>query len=78
MLAGLEVLETLDDVGLTTLRPIELVVWMNEEGARFPPTTMGSAVCAGELPLETALVTIDKEGINVGEALAEHRRLIRR
>ena len=76
VLAGLEVLETLDDVGLTTLRPIELVVWMNEEGARFPPTTMGSAVCAGELPLETALATIDKEGINVGEALAEHRRLI--
>ena len=76
VLAGLEVLETLDDNGLTTLRPIELVVWMNEEGARFPPTTMGSAVCAGELPLETALATIDKEGISVGEALAEHRSLI--
>ena len=76
VLAGLEVLETLDDNGLTTVRPIELVVWMNEEGARFPPTTMGSAVCAGELPLETALATIDKEGISVGEALAEHRSLI--
>lgn len=37
VLAGFEVLETLDDHGMETERPIELVVWMNEEGSRFPP-----------------------------------------
>lgn len=70
VLAGLEVLETLEDQGIETKRPAELVVWMNEEGSRFAPPTMGSAVNAGAMPLETALATKDKEGTSVGDALA--------
>lgn len=69
VLAALEVLETLDDARLETSRSIELIVWMNEEGSRFSPTTMGSAVSAGSLPLDRVLDTVDAAGITVREAL---------
>jgi N-carbamoyl-L-amino-acid hydrolase len=71
VLAGLEVLETLDDHNVETVRPIELVVWMNEEGSRFAPVTMGSAVAAGAVPLERALATLDAKGTSVGVALEQ-------
>ena len=70
VLAGLEVFETLDDSGVVTERPMELVVWMNEEGSRFSPPTMGSAVASGAIPLDGALATMDRNGVNVGDALA--------
>jgi N-carbamoyl-L-amino-acid hydrolase len=73
VLAGLEVLESLDDCGVETERAVELAVWMNEEGSRFAPTTMGSAVFAGALPLSAALATQDAEGSSVAEALASIR-----
>ncbi|MFM0093045.1 M20 family metallo-hydrolase [Paraburkholderia sediminicola] len=71
VLAGLEVLETLDDHNVATARPVELVVWMNEEGSRFAPVTMGSAVAAGAVPLERVLATQDTKGMTVSEALAQ-------
>ncbi|MGH8639640.1 MAG: M20/M25/M40 family metallo-hydrolase, partial [Burkholderiales bacterium] len=37
VLAGLEALEAIDEAGITTRRPIELVAWTNEEGGRFQP-----------------------------------------
>src|SRR5919201_2177797 len=69
--AAFEVLEAVSDVGVTTNCPLEAVIWTNEEGARFQPTTMGSAVFAGALPLETALATTDAAGVSVAQALAE-------
>jgi N-carbamoyl-L-amino-acid hydrolase len=71
VLAGLEVIRALDDAGIRTRAPLELVNWMNEEGSRFRPAMMGSRVAAGELPLETALATTDDYGISVARALAE-------
>src|SRR5206468_12893233 len=71
VLAAFEVLEAASDAGVTTDRPLEVVVWANEEGARFQPTTMGSAVFAGALPLETALATTDAAGVSVAQTLAE-------
>lgn len=71
VLAAFEVLEAASDAGVATKRPLEAVVWTNEEGARFQPTTMGSAVFAGALPLETALATTDTTGVSVAQALAE-------
>ncbi|MEE9147965.1 MAG: M20 family metallo-hydrolase, partial [Candidatus Tectomicrobia bacterium] len=71
VLAAFEVLEAASDAGVATTRPLEAVVWTNEEGARFQPATMGSAVFAGALPLETALATTDTHGISVERALAE-------
>ncbi|SIO90227.1 M20 family metallo-hydrolase [Nocardiopsis sp. JB363] len=49
---------------------LAVVNWFNEEGSRFPPSMMGSAVYTGRLPLETALAVRDRAGVSVAEALA--------
>jgi beta-ureidopropionase / N-carbamoyl-L-amino-acid hydrolase len=69
VLAGLEVIESLNDLGMATLHPIELSVWCNEEGSRFPMAMMGSAVWSGRLPLETAFALTDRAGITVRQEL---------
>jgi N-carbamoyl-L-amino-acid hydrolase len=69
VLAGLEVIESLNDHGMATLHPIELSVWCNEEGSRFPMAMMGSAVWSGRLPLETAYGLTDRGGISVRQEL---------
>jgi len=70
VLAGLEVLESFAERGIVTRRPIELVVWTDEEGVRFQPTTMGSGVHAGAVRLEDALAARDPDGATAAEALA--------
>src|SRR3984957_20968225 len=60
VMAGLEVIESLNDRGLATLHPIELSVWCNEDGSRFPMAMMGSAVWSGRLPLGTAYGLTDR------------------
>jgi beta-ureidopropionase / N-carbamoyl-L-amino-acid hydrolase len=69
VLAGLEVLHTLHDAGLTTRAPLEVCVWTNEEGSRFVPVMMGSGVYAGAFSLDHALAATDTAGIGVREAL---------
>jgi N-carbamoyl-L-amino-acid hydrolase len=70
VLAGFEVLEALDDAGIATPHPIEVVAWMNEEGSRFVPGAMGSAAFTGFLPLQDVLEKKDAAGVTVREALA--------
>jgi beta-ureidopropionase / N-carbamoyl-L-amino-acid hydrolase len=69
VLAGLEVIESLNDHDETTLHPIELSVWCNEEGSRFPMAMMGSAVWSGRLGLDTAHGLTDRAGISVRHEL---------
>ena len=69
VLAALEVVETLNDADIQTVRPIETVVWTNEEGARFSPAMIGSGVFAGEFDLEFGLSASDKQGASIGEEL---------
>ncbi|MEQ9121271.1 MAG: hydantoinase/carbamoylase family amidase, partial [Alphaproteobacteria bacterium] len=69
VLAALEAVRTMNDLGIETDRPIEVVNWTNEEGARFPPPMMGSAVFAGHMTEAAAYATTDAEGVNVGDAL---------
>ncbi|HSD99954.1 MAG TPA: M20/M25/M40 family metallo-hydrolase, partial [Burkholderiales bacterium] len=71
VLAGLEALEAIEEAGLATRRPIELVAWSNEEGGRFPPCTMGSAVYTGAKSLGELLEVKDNEGITLKDALAQ-------
>jgi N-carbamoyl-L-amino-acid hydrolase len=71
VLAGLEVLEAIDAAGISTRHPVELVAWSNEEGGRFQPCTMGSAVYTRARPLEDVLATTDNEGIALEQALRE-------
>ncbi|SAL87787.1 allantoate amidohydrolase [Caballeronia arvi] len=70
VLAGLEVLRTLDDNNVITQAPLEVAVWTNGEGSRFVPVMMGSGVFAGAFTLEHALAQVDREGVSVGDALA--------
>jgi N-carbamoyl-L-amino-acid hydrolase len=69
VLAGLEVLRTLEDQGVTTRHPIEVAVWTNEEGCRFAPAMLGSGVVAGEYDLEFAYSRTDKDGLSFGDEL---------
>jgi beta-ureidopropionase / N-carbamoyl-L-amino-acid hydrolase len=73
VLAGLEVIETLNERALGTRHPIELAVWCNEEGSRFPMAMMGSAVWAGRLPLESAYELTDRAGVSVRSELERLR-----
>ena len=70
VLAGLEVVATLNDHGIRTRAPLEVCVWTNEEGSRFVPVMMGSGVYAGAFTLAHALQSRDTEGVSVAEALA--------
>lgn len=69
VLAGLEVVETLNDAGLETEYPLAVAVFTNEEGARFAPDMMGSLVFAGGFDLEAALATVGIDGESVGDCL---------
>ena len=69
VLAALEVIETLNDSNTPTSRPVEIVVWTNEEGARFSPAMIGSGVLAGEFSLEYGHAATDKAGKSIGDEL---------
>ncbi len=69
VLAGLEVIQTLNDANITTRRPLAVAFFTNEEGARFNPDMMGSLVYVGGLPLEEALATVGIDGESVGDCL---------
>lgn len=69
VLAGLEVVRTLNDLKIRTQAPIEVAFWTNEEGSRFVPVMMGSGVFCGAFSLETAYAAKDTEGKTVGEEL---------
>ena len=71
VIGGFEALEAITRAGVETERPIDLVAWTNEEGGRFQPGAMGSAVFAGVLRLEDQLGIVDREGVTLGDALAE-------
>ena len=71
VLGGFEALEAIERAGLETKFPIEVVAWSNEEGGRFQPGAMGSAVFSGEYPLVEALNTMDRDGERLSDALSE-------
>ena len=65
VLAGLEVVRTLNDLGVQTEAPIEVAFWTNEEGSRFVPVMMGSGVFAKAFTLEHAYAATDQDGKSV-------------
>ncbi|ABM39314.1 Zn-dependent hydrolase [Polaromonas naphthalenivorans] len=70
VLAGIEVVRTLNDHGIATEAPIEVAFWTNEEGSRFVPVMMGSGVFAKAFTLEHAYAATDTEGKTVRDELA--------
>ncbi len=69
VMAGLEVMRSLNDLGVVTEAPVELVNWTDEEGSRFGHSLMGSGVWSGVLPLEKAYGLADLDGTRVETAL---------
>lgn len=69
VMAGLEVVRTLNDLGIATQRPIEVVTWTNEEGCRFAPAMLGSGVVAGTYDLQYAYSRTDSSGVSLGNEL---------
>lgn len=70
VLAGLEVVRTLNDAGHVTRRPIVVANWTNEEGARFSPPMVASGVFAGKYDLDWAHDLISDDGARFGDELA--------
>lgn len=70
VLGGLEVIRSLNDHGIETERPIEVVIWTNEEGSRFAPAMVASGVFAGVFTLDYGLSRADVNGLTMGEELA--------
>ena len=70
VLAGLEVIRTLNDHDVVTEAPIEASVWTNEEGSRFAPSMIASGVFAGKFDLEESLAISDADGASIGSELA--------
>ena len=69
VLAGLEVVRTLNDHDLITSHPIEIVSWTNEEGVRFGPPMLASGAFAGAFDLDFVLERTDADGKTLGAEL---------
>src|SRR5215472_2420663 len=70
VMAGLEVVRTLNDLGVETEAPIEIAAWTNEEGSRFSPAMVGSGVFAGVFDLAEGLARPDNvTGVTLGAEL---------
>jgi N-carbamoyl-L-amino-acid hydrolase len=69
VLGGLEVIRTLNDHDIATDRPVEVVIWTNEEGSRFAPAMVASGVFAGVFTLDYGLSRADVDGKTMGEEL---------
>ncbi|KVL21790.1 Zn-dependent hydrolase [Burkholderia sp. MSMB1826] len=69
VLGGLEVVRALNDAGIETERPVDVVIWTNEEGSRFAPAMVSAGVFSGVYTLEYGLSRTDGAGRTIGEEL---------
>jgi N-carbamoyl-L-amino-acid hydrolase len=77
VLAAREAVQAIVASGVRPRASIDVVAWMNEEGSRFAPGMMGSAVFAGERRLDTVLAVTDESGVSVADALVQVRSCLR-
>ncbi len=69
VLAGLEVIRSMNDLNIKTKHPIVVTNWTNEEGARFAPAMLASGVFAGVLTQDYAYARKDMDGKTFGDEL---------
>ncbi|QHS17681.1 Zn-dependent hydrolase [Halopenitus persicus] len=69
VLVALETMRALEDAGIETDRPVEIVNWTNEEGSRFENPLLGSSVFIGNTSLEEAYDLTDDDGIRFEDEL---------
>jgi len=75
VLGALEVVRSLNDLRIETETPVEIVVWTNEEGARFHPAMMGSGVFSGIFDQSEIYTHLDPDGFTVEEELRRTKQL---
>jgi len=75
VLGALEILRVLQENNIKTEHPLEIAVWMNEEGARFSPAMMGSGVFSGVFKESEIYSHKDINGISVEQALHRSNQL---
>jgi N-carbamoyl-L-amino-acid hydrolase len=63
VVVALETIALLNDAGISTQRPITVVNWTGEEGARFPPAMIGSGVVSGAWDVDFAYSRVDQDGV---------------
>ena len=76
VLAAFEALEAIDDAGIATLHPLTVAIWNNEEGPRFTPACMGSAVYAGVRTLDEVIGQHAPDGAALADCLHALREAI--
>ena len=76
IVAGLEVLEALNEANIQTRRPIDVVIWTNEEGSRFAPGAMGSSTFVAPERLTECRGSVDDKGVTFRDALDNALRQI--
>lgn len=69
VLAGLEIVRTLNDLGIKTRHPIVVTNWTNEEGTRYAPAMLASGVFAGIHEQDWAYDRVDAKGLSFGDEL---------
>lgn len=69
VVAAMEAVQLLDEQGIRTRRPIDVVNWTGEEGARFPPALLASGVVAGQYDAEFVYSRTDNDGVRFGDEL---------
>jgi N-carbamoyl-L-amino-acid hydrolase len=72
VLAGLECIEALNDARIRTRRPLDVVVWTNEEGTRFQPGAMGSSAFVEPALTDKYRLARDMQGVTLADALTAH------
>lgn len=76
VLAAFEALEAIDDAGIGTHHPLTVAIWNNEEGPRFTPACMGSAVYAGVRGLDEVIGQLDADGVALADCIGALRRAV--
>ena len=69
VLGGLEIIRTMNELGIKTKHPIVVTNWTNEEGTRFAPAMLASGVFAGKHALDWAYDRVDAQGKRFGDEL---------
>ncbi|HZS36324.1 MAG TPA: Zn-dependent hydrolase [Polyangia bacterium] len=72
VVGAIAAVEALDRAGVETDRAIELIVFVGEEGSRFPRGTIGSAAISGHVPVDAILALRDPDGVTFADALATY------
>jgi N-carbamoyl-L-amino-acid hydrolase len=73
VMAGLACLKALNEARVVTERPVEVVIWTNEEGSRFAPGAMGSSTFVDPARLSDHLGAMGVDGVSFRDALADHQ-----